>query len=146
MNIGKTKFMSPEGEDSLSIDSQIIERMEKYIYLGHAIKLGKEDRTTEIDRRVRMTEAALGKLSFSLKNPKVPINLKRNVHDMCIISVMAYGLETMTLTIKSANKLRITQRAKRAMLGVSLRDRINNEKIRQRTKVQDMIQKVAEAK
>lgn len=67
-----------------------------------------------------MIWATFGKLSFIFKNPRVPINLKRKVHNMCIIPVMSYGLETMTLTIKSANKLRTTQRAiEGAMLGLA---------------------------
>lgn len=79
--------------------------MDAYVYLGHEIKLGKENRTSEITRRVRMSWAAFGKLSSILKNPEVHINLKRKVHNTCILPVMSYVLKTMTLTIKSANKL-----------------------------------------
>ncbi|CAH2243696.1 jg8756 [Pararge aegeria aegeria] len=44
-------------------------------------------------------------------------------------------------------RLRVTQRAmERAMLGVSLRDRIRNVEIRRRTKVTDIAQRVAKLK
>ncbi|CAH2216098.1 jg25752 [Pararge aegeria aegeria] len=44
-------------------------------------------------------------------------------------------------------RLRVTQRAmERAMLGVSLRDRISNVEIRRRTRVTDMAQRVAKLK
>ncbi|CAH2267521.1 jg22609 [Pararge aegeria aegeria] len=44
-------------------------------------------------------------------------------------------------------RLRITQRAmERAMLGVSLRDQIRNEEIRRRTRVTDIVQRVAKLK
>ena len=45
------------------------------------------------------------------------------------------------------HKKEVTQRAmERAMLGVSLRDRIRNEEIRRRTKITDIAQRVAELK
>lgn len=54
-----------------------------------------------------------------------------------------YQMETMTLTIQSANKLRITQRAiGRAMLGIILRDCIKNEEIIRRTRVDDIIGRI----
>jgi len=54
---------------------------------------------------------------------------------------------TLTLTQKSAEKLRVAQRAmERSMLGVSLRDRIPNEIIRQRTKVVDVVERIATMK
>lgn len=92
--------MSPNGASSLLIDGQTIEKIDKYVYLDHEIKLGREDQTAEIDRRVSMTWAVFGKLSFIFKNPEVPINLKKKIHNTCILSVMSYGLER-SLTIKS---------------------------------------------
>jgi hypothetical protein len=44
-------------------------------------------------------------------------------------------------------RLNVTQRAmERAMLGVSLRDRIRNDKIRKRTKVTDIARRIADLK
>jgi hypothetical protein len=49
---------------------------------------------------------------------------------------MTYGAETWTLTARLVYKFKVAQRAmERAMLGVSLRDRIRNQVIRHRTKV-----------
>ncbi|CAH2240093.1 jg6347 [Pararge aegeria aegeria] len=48
------------------------------------------------------------------------------------------GSETWSLTMGLIRRLRVTQRAmERAMLGVSLRDRIRNVEIRRRTRVTD---------
>lgn len=146
MNMGKTKVMSPENI-IFRVGNDILENVNEYIYLGHALKLGNENQTAEISRRIRMTWAATSKLGFILQDSKIPINLKREVFNMCVLPVLTYGVETMSLTIKSAAKLRTTQRAiERGMLGISLRDRITNEEIRRRTKVEDVIEKTARAK
>ncbi|CAH2269561.1 jg8306 [Pararge aegeria aegeria] len=64
-----------------------------------------------------------------------------------LTSVMTYGSETWSLTMGLIRRLRVTQRAmERAMLGVSLRDRIRNVEIRRRTKVTDIAQRVAKLK
>jgi heme oxygenase len=52
---------------------------------------------------------------------------------------MTYGTETWPLTMGLIRRLNVTQRAmERAMLGVSLRDRIRNDEIRKRSKVTDI--------
>ncbi|XP_050306283.1 uncharacterized protein LOC126743296 [Anthonomus grandis grandis] len=139
MNLNKTKVMSPDNIQ-VHIEDRIIDNVEEYIYLGHCIKLGKENQTAEINRRIRLTWAATGKLSHVLRNETIPINLKRKVFNACLLPVMIYGMETMTLQ-------RTTQRAiERMMLGLSLRDHITNESIRQRTKVEDVIIRIAHLK
>jgi len=81
--------------------------------------------------------------SFFQKNKNIPINLKRKVVNLCILPVSTYGMETDTLNINSANKLRMTQRAIEPMrLGISLRDHVENVEIR-RTQVDDVIARIA---
>ena len=61
--------------------------------------------------------------------------------------VITYGTETWSLTMGLLRRLRITQRAmERAMLGVSLRDRLRNEYIRKRTKVTDIALRICKLK
>lgn len=146
MNEKKTKIMSQAGI-RISIENHQIENVSEYIYLGHLIKLNKENQTKEITRRIGLTWAAFGKMGYILKNSKIPINLKRKVYDTCVLPIATYGLETMAITKNTANRLRVTQRAmERAMLGICLRDKIRNEEIRRRTKVTDIIKRVAELK
>lgn len=146
MNLNKTKIMTSE-ETAITIEGCTLEHVEEYIYLGHAIRLGKQNQTNEISRRTRLSWAAFGRLGYILKSQSIPINLKRKVYEACILPVTTYGLETMTLTERSAERLRTTQRAmERAMLGISLRDRIRNEEIRKRTRVTDVMRRAAELK
>ncbi|CAH2210275.1 jg3087 [Pararge aegeria aegeria] len=52
-----------------------------------------------------------------------------------------------TIVANLIRRLRVTQRAmERAMLGVSLRDKIRNVEIRSRTRVTDIAQRVAKLK
>jgi hypothetical protein len=60
---------------------------------------------------------------------------------------MTYGTETWLLTMGLIRRLNVTQRAmERAMLGVSLCDRIRNDEIRKRTKDTDIARRIADLK
>ncbi|CAH2267737.1 jg4344 [Pararge aegeria aegeria] len=60
---------------------------------------------------------------------------------------MTYESKSSSLTMGFIRRLRVTQRAmERAMLGVSLRDQIRVEEIRRRTRVTDIVQRVAKLK
>ena len=60
---------------------------------------------------------------------------------------MIYGCESWSLTMGLIRRLKVTQRAmERAMLGISLRDRIRNQEIRKRTKVADIARRIAQLK
>lgn len=146
MNYSKTKIMTSENAQ-IFVDNVIIQAVEEYNYLGHIIKLGKDNRESEIKRRVQLSWAAFGKMSHILRDNTIPINLKRKVYDTCILPVSTYGLETVALTQINAKKLRIMQRGmERSMLGISLRDKIKNEEIRRRTGVKDIVERIAELK
>ena len=95
--------------------------------------------TAEIKRRIGLGWAAFGKLRTVFKS-NMNNSLKRKVFDSCVLPVLTYGAETLTLTKASVNKLRVAQRAmERSMLGISLRDKKTNEWIRQQTRVVDVM-------
>ncbi|XP_045459984.1 uncharacterized protein LOC123689085 [Harmonia axyridis] len=117
-----------------------------YIYLGHEVRIGRDNQTAELLRRTTLGWAAYGKLRDVFKSD-IPTKLKRKAFNMCVLPVLTYGAETLTLTKASARKLQKTQRRmERSMLGISLRDRIRNEEIRRRTGVDDVLERVTRAK
>lgn len=60
---------------------------------------------------------------------------------------MIYGTETWAYTVASKKITQTTQRTmERAMLGVSLRDEIQNEDIRKRIKLSDIAQRISKLK
>ena len=148
MNMDKTKIMSNAHvvPTPISVENSVLEVVDSYVYLGQVVQLGRSDFQKEANRRIQLGWAAFGKLR-NVFSSDIPQCLKSKVFDQCVLPVMTYGTETWSLTIGLMNKLKVAQRAmERAMLGVSLRDRIRNEEIRKRTKVTDIAQRISKLK
>ena len=147
MNLSKTKIMTNIDDDrEIKIGDTVIERVDSYVYLGHKLKLGLDNQTAEVKRRIGLGWAAFGKLRLIFKS-NMNNSLKRKVFDSCVLPVLTYGAETLTLTKASENTLRVAQRAmERSMLGISLRDKRTNQWIRQQTKVLDVMERIASLK
>ena len=148
MNMDKTKVMSNVHvrPTPVLVGSSVLEVVDEYIYLGQTVRLGRSNFEKEVNRRIQLGWAAFGKLR-EIFSSKIPQCLKTKVFDQCVLPVMTYGTETWSLTMGLLRKLRITQRAmERAMLGVSLRDRLRNEYIRKRTKVTDIALRICRLK
>ncbi|GFO00544.1 endonuclease-reverse transcriptase [Plakobranchus ocellatus] len=77
----------------------------------------------------------------------MPISLKRQVYDQCVLPTMTYGCQTWSLTKATTQKLRVAQRAmERKILGIKLADRVKCSEIRKRTQIQDIVDFVAKQK
>ncbi|CAG9134349.1 unnamed protein product [Plutella xylostella] len=148
MNLDKTKVMynahiKPE---PVAVGEATIEVVKEYVYLGQTIRLGRCNFDKEAARRIQLGWAAFGKLRHIFSSA-IPQSLKTKVFNQCVLPVMTYGAETWTLTVGLVHRFKVAQRAmERAMLGVSLMDRIRNEVIRQRTKVTDIAVKICKLK
>lgn len=71
----------------------------------------------------------------------------QKVFDQCVLPVLTYSAQTLTLSIASAEKLRVTQRKMdRAILGLSLKDHVTNQALRRRTRVSDIIERITALK
>ena len=148
MNLDKTKVMFNEHvlPEPIAIHGAVLEVVRKYVYLGQTLQLGRNNFEDEVNRRIQLGWAAFGKLRRVLTS-SIPQCLKTKVFNQCVLPVMTYGAETWTLTVRLVHKFKVAQRAmERAMLGVSLRDRIRNEVIRQRTKVIDIAHRISKLK
>lgn len=97
--------------------------------------LGKETQYAEIKRRIALSWAAFG---MCLKTRRFPSTSEEKY------LVTTYGIVTMSLVQQTSEQLRITQRRiERAVLVISLRDRLNNTEIRRRTKITDVREIIA---
>ena len=148
MNLDKTKVMFNEYviPSPVTVEGVVVEVVSHYTYLGQMVQLGKNNFTKEVDKRIQLGWAAYGKLRHVFSS-SVPQSLKTKVFNQCVLPVMSYGSETWCLTRGLLHRFRVTQRAmERAMLGVSLMDRIRNVEIRRRTKVTDIVQRICKLK
>ncbi|XP_073960723.1 uncharacterized protein [Choristoneura fumiferana] len=142
MNVTKTKIMTniPPGAGGCPLPFEVVS---SYVYLGHRITLGSEDQVAEIERRIAQAWAAFGANKSVLQSRKIRQHLKTKIFNQCVLPVFTYGMETTTLTEKSAEKLRVAQRAmERSMLGITVMHRKRNEWIRRVTKVRDVVEEI----
>ena len=101
----------------------------------------------EIDERITAGWKCFGQYSAFLKDQKIPMCLKKKIMNTVIIPSMTYGAETWSLTKHLKNKLTVAQRTmERAMLGITIKDKIRNENIRARKKLEDIVWKMQKAK
>ena len=75
--------------------------------------------------------AVLEKNKEILQDKQLPISLKKQVMDQCILPTMTYGCQTWSLNKQMTNKLRTAERAmERKMLDLKLKDKIPCSEIR----------------
>ena len=151
MNFKKTKIMcNKHAEDTnrkITIDSNEIEEVDHYIYLGQRISMETASKEQEIKRRITLGWQAFGRASAIFKNKEIPTCLKRQVYNQCIIPTVTYGSETWNLTKIQTMKLRSMQRAhERIMLNITWRDHKTAEWIREQTKLRDILETISKAK
>ena len=117
--------------------------MTEYLYLG---QLTTRDNylTKEIDRRITQGWRNFGQYNTIMKQPNIPICLKRKMMESIIVPAMIYGCETWTLTVKQEIKLKTAQRSmERLMLGFTKKDRKRNNWIRNKTKIEDIVELIS---
>ena len=77
----------------------------------------------------------------------MPLSLKRQVFDQCVLPTMTYGCQTWSLTKATTQRLRTAQRAmERKMLKAKLKDKIPCREIRAKTNIKDVVKFAAKQK
>ncbi|KAI8431595.1 hypothetical protein MSG28_016084 [Choristoneura fumiferana] len=148
MNVDKTKIMVNDRVDlrPVIVNGNLLEVVSEFTYLGQILQLGRNNFEKEAKRRIQLGWAAFGKLR-QVFSSSIPQCMKTKVFNQCVLPVMTYGAETWTPTVRLIHHFKVAQRAvERAMLGVSLKDRIRNEAIRHKTKVIDIAQRISKLK
>lgn len=101
MNLSKTKYMTNlVMSNCMMLNDTPIEQVSSYQYLGHEIKVNRDNQTHELSRRSGLTWAAYGRLKHVFTS-NIPVCLKRKVFDQCVLPVLTYGAKTLTLTKQS---------------------------------------------
>ncbi|GFN99552.1 endonuclease-reverse transcriptase [Plakobranchus ocellatus] len=139
MHKGKTKYMNNfESNKDITLDKEKIEKVESYIYFGQTTYL-KDTTKEEVTCRIRAGWSCFGRNRELFLDDKMPISLKRQVYDQCVLPTGTYGCQTWSLTKATTQKLRVAQIAmERKILGIKLADRVKCSEIRKRTQIQDI--------
>lgn len=146
MNRDKTKVMTNHIRTPISINSDQIEYVEEYTYLGQTIS-PENQMQKEVNNRISKAWKRFWSLKEIMKNPHIPLKDKTTVFNSCILPCLTYGAQTWALTKKQSTALRVCQnKMERSILNIKLRDKINLTNIRNRTKVIDVTYTVKKLK
>ena len=115
----------------IRIGDQKLETVQSFRYLGSVVT--DEESKQEILSRIAQTIGALTKLKTIWKDKNVALSSKIRMMRSLVISIFLYACETWTLTAELERKIQATEmRCCRRLLGISYRDHVTNEEVRNR--------------
>ena len=101
---GKTKFMTNfETDEEIKIENEKLEKVESYNYLGQITTTNRKSED-EIKERIRKSWSCFGKNREIFMDKNLPLSLKRQVFNQCIIPTTAYGCETWAINKQQMTK------------------------------------------
>ena len=94
---GKTKYMTTHADSEyMPTDRENIEKVTEFKYLGQTTHI-KDTIKEEIFARIRAASNSFGKNKEILKDRQLPISLKKQVMDLCVLPTMTYGCQTWSV-------------------------------------------------
>ena len=127
LNVSKCKILS-QSDDSIQIDGQEVDHVQQFVFLGSVVP----DSSTDVTRRIALASSAFGRLHDSIwSRSDISIKLKVRLYNALILPIAIYASETWTLLEVDKRKLEVFEmRCLRAILGVTILDRMRNNYIR----------------
>ena len=136
---GKTKFMTNfETDEELKIKNEKLEKVESYNYVGQITTTNRKSED-EIKERIRKSWSCFGKNREIFMDKNLPLSLKRQVFNKCIIPTTAYGCETWAINKQQISKIRSMERK---ILQIKLKDKIPHRDIRKQTNFEDVLKHI----
>ncbi|KHJ96059.1 reverse transcriptase [Oesophagostomum dentatum] len=130
----------------ITISGMTFHFMDHVQYLGCRISFPL-DQSAEVCQRIQSGWTAFRKLENVPCNRMTPLVLKKRAYDIWVTPAVLHGSETWSLRKSDVERLRVTQRRmERKMLGLTLKDRWSNERIRALTKLRDWSDKATRRK
>jgi hypothetical protein len=142
LNYNKTEILkvgrAPE-EGEISVNGHTLKETNTFVYLGS--KLSSDNLIeVEINNRIAKFTKNVHCLFPLLKEKAIPKDVKICIYTTILRPVLLYGAETWTLTKRLKSKLQASEmRILRLIFGVTKRDRIRNETIRDALKVTSIL-------
>ena len=141
INLKKTKWMRNMqcAQGSITVNETEIEEVTEYVYLGQQVQSNNVS-SGEWTRRRQAAWIAFNKNRTVLTDTKLPMEIRANLFNTTVLPAMLYASETWSTTKSEEKKLAVTQRAmERRMCGVSIKDKISNKELRQRSGLRDVV-------
>ena len=129
INADKTKVFTSDGSRAIIN----LQQVQHFKYLGSIAEEQKIAATAGITNRIGQTAVAFGTLTWCFWcKSNINISTKMRIFKSLILSALLYGAESWTLLQRDLKKLEMFQmRCLRRILGMSIRDKIRNETIRE---------------
>ena len=128
---------------SLSVDGEVVEGVEEFVYLGSKQTSDGYCRP-EIMRRIGLASAVMSSLRSVWNNRRLCVDTKVHIYCALVKSVLLYGSEAWTLLASDIKKLEAFYlRCQRQLLCVSWRDHITNEVICKQTKLTSLTELIS---
>ena len=135
----KTKYLCINGgndNETVKMENTKVPRVKKFKYLGSTVQeSGNCER--EVKKRVQGRWNGWRKASGVIYDRRLPARVKVKVYSSVVRPAMAYGLETVVVTKKQVEEMEIAEmKMLRFAMGVTRKDKIKNEYIRDTVKVE----------
>ena len=126
-------------QGSITANETEIEEVTEYVYLGQQVQSNNVS-SGEWTRRRQAAWIAFNKNRTVLTDANLPMEIRANLFNTTVLPAMLYASETWSTTKSEEEKLAVTQRAmERRMCGVSVKDKISNKELRQRSGLRDVV-------
>ena len=126
-----------EDEDKMiNLDGDTIEVVDRFSYLGDVLSTegGAQEAVTS---RIRSAWKKFKEVSNVICGKSISLKVRGTLYKSCVRSALTYGAECWALKVEDERRLKTTEmRMLRMMCGKTLKDKINNEKIREMTCVE----------
>ena len=145
----KTKYLcinEENDEETMKIEDTKMPRVKEFKYLGSMVQeSGICER--KVRRRVQVGWNRWRKVSRVICDRKLPARVKGKMYDSVVRPAMVSGLETVVVTKKQVKEMEVTDiKMLRFAMGVTRKDKIKNEYIRDTVKVEQLGMKMREGK
>ena len=121
----------PEGRSDISASGSTTETIEDFCYLG-SIKHRNCDKNVRV--RVGKASGVFSKLSKIWKSKKISLSVKTRLYEALVLSTLLYSAELWPVSVTKMKKLEAAHhRWQRSILGISWKDNVTNEKVREVT-------------
>ena len=131
---------------SVKMQGKTVTRTKVFKYLGSTVQEdgGTED---EVGKRIQAGWNSWRKVTGVVCDSKVSPRVKGRLYKMMVRPTMLYRMETVAVTKSQEKQVeRVEMKMLRFSLGVTRRNRIRNEEVRRRLKVEKLSDKLREAR